>query len=107
MGKTQPDSPSAVLCDRSDPADDALLQYLFSAYLALIPSGTLFLRFCGLESGAMTFDRALFWTANALTCTGFRLQPNNLADFSTAGHVGVFILMLAGSLFALMAGGLI
>lgn len=88
-------------------SDDALLQYLFTAYLALIPAGTMYLRYCGLESGTMTFDRALFWCANALTGTGFRLLPNSLAEFSTAGHWGVFALMLFGAIFALSAGGLV
>ncbi|GEM_PF-7019922 len=98
--------PTLPPCDNA--RDDALLQYLFCAYLALIPAGTLFFRFGALESGAtMTFDRAVFWSANALTCTGFHLQPNSLADFSTTGQIGVFLLMLAGALFALMAGGLI
>ena len=92
----------------NDAHEDAFLQYLLSAYFALIPVGALFFRFFALESGAtMTFDRALFWTANSLTCTGFRLQPNNLTDFSTAGQIGVFLLMIAGALFALVAGGLI
>ena len=91
-----------------DARDDAFLQYLFCAYLALIPAGSLFFRFFALESGAtMTFDRAVFWSANALTCTGFHLQPNSIVDFSTTGQIGVFLLMLAGALFALVAGGLI
>lgn len=92
----------------NDAQDNAFLEYFLSAYIALIPVGTLFFRFFSLESGAaMTFDRALFWTANSLTCTGFRLQPNNLTDFSTVGQIGVFLLMIAGALFALIAGGLI
>lgn len=100
---TQPTSLSP-----DDDQEDAFLQYLLSAYFLLIPVGALFFRFFALESGAtMTFDRALFWTANSLTCTGLRLQPNNLTDFSTAGQIGVFALMIAGALFGLIAGGLI
>lgn len=89
-------------------ADERFGVVLAGAYLAALIGGTLLLRFTGLESGGlMTWDRAIFWSVNALTCTGFRLSPNGLADFSSPGTLTVFGLMAIGGLTVLMAGGLL
>lgn len=89
-------------------SDDGFLHILFSAYLTLIPAGTLLLRYTALQSGLpMNVDRALFHTLNALTCTGFRASPYAVADFSTLGILGVYLLMSAGAIFSLTAGGLL
>ena len=99
----------AVSVEMPDPsADRRLLTGLLAVYLGLIPAGVILLRYLALESGlAMNLDRAVFWTLNALTGTGFALFPNGLEDFSPAGQGIVFGLMTAGAWLMLAAGGLL
>ena len=89
-------------------ADRRFLHTLFFGYALLIPIATLFFRYGTLASGlTMTIDRALFWTLNSLTCTGFRASVHGLEDMTTAGHIGTLVLMLCGAFFSMSAGGLL
>ena len=88
--------------------DQIPLRPLFAMFFGLIALGTLYLRYMALDTGLkMNLDRSIFWTINALTLTGFGLSPNGLSDFSPAGILGVYVLMLAGVLFAMIVGGLL
>ena len=88
--------------------DPIPLRALFALFFGLIGLGTLYLRYLALDTGLkMNLDRSIFWSINALTLTGFRLSPNGLSDFSPAGIVGLYVLMLAGLLFAMIVGGLL
>ena len=79
--------------------EPAPLSTLFALFFGLIVVGTLYLRYLALDTGLpMNFDRSIFWTINALTLTGFELSPNGLVDFSPAGVLGVYVLMLFGAL---------
>jgi Trk-type K+ transport system membrane component len=94
------------MADRAREAPQASLTLAFAVYFALLAGGVVYLRFFALETGmAMNWDRSLFWAANALTLTGFRIAPDGLADFSAAGVFGVYVLMVAGALYALIVGG--
>ncbi len=81
---------------------------MFALFLAVVAGGTLYLRYFALESGlTMNLDRSIFWAINAATLSGIRISPNGLADFSSAGVLGVFVLMLAGGLFSLIVGSVL
>lgn len=92
----------------ADRTDDAPLSIAFAIYFAMLVAGVFYLRVFALDTGLpMNWDRCLFWSANALTLTGFRIAPNGLVDFSPAGLVGVYVLMSAGALFSLIIGGML
>ena len=85
--------------------DEGLLLWLIVGFFFCMAAGTVLLRFAANPSGSlMPLDRAVFASINAITLTGFELAPAAVRDFQPAGQIVVFVLTLAGTLFALMAG---
>ena len=78
-----------------DRRDGRLLRGLLVAYVVLLVAAAGFFRYFALEGGMpMNADRAIFWAINSITCTGFRLGTNSLAEFSRVGIAGVFVLFV-------------
>lgn len=92
------------------PAGGRLVVWLTAALFFLILICSFWMRAPGVmvNGGEMTYDRALFLCVNCATLTGFQ-QSIGFNDFNLASVQGpaiVLILTLAGSLYALIAGGM-
>ena len=99
----QPDLP---LRPPADPAAD-VVRWLFPAYILLILVGFFALRADGVmpPGNPLNHDRAVFQAVNAATLTGFQYSIHPSAYF-LPGKVVLFLLTVAGTLFALIVGGL-
>ena len=87
---------------------DGIVGTLFTVYGIALLIGALLLRFAGLDSGLpMNFDRAVFWAANSITCTGFQALPNGLPEFSWAGLITVYGLVLIGAMLSMIIGSIL
>jgi Trk-type K+ transport system membrane component len=98
------------LAGRQNEFGGILTVWLAGALLLLIFICSLWLRLPGvmINGGEITYDRGLFLCINCATLTGFQ-QSIGFNDFnpnSAQGPAIVLILTIAGSLFAMMAGGL-
>lgn len=87
-----------------------LLLVLLLTYLALIAGGALLLHGPNVREGGepLQADRALFLSVSAATLTGFQ-QTVGFNEFKSDNALGpaiLLILTIAGSLFAMIAGGL-
>jgi trk system potassium uptake protein TrkH len=89
-----------------DPGEE-LVRWLFPAYIMLILVGFFVLRVRGVTPAGneLSPDRAVFTAVNAATLTGFQLS-HHPTGFETVGKVLLFVLMIAGSMFSLVVGGL-
>lgn len=77
-------------------------------YAAVLVAAILYFRQFALGTALpMNYDRSIFWAINALTCTGFRVTPNGLVDFATAGRIGVYLCSMFGAAFAMTVGGVL
>ncbi|HWE04238.1 MAG TPA: hypothetical protein VG326_17665 [Tepidisphaeraceae bacterium] len=98
------------LAIRQDQPGAVVTVWLAAALFLLIFGCSLWLRMPGvmINGGEITYDRGLFLCINCATLTGFQ-QSIGFNDFnldSAQGPAIVLILTIAGSLFAMMAGGL-
>jgi trk system potassium uptake protein TrkH len=89
-----------------DPGEE-LVRWLFPAYIMLILVGFFVLRLRGItpSGNELAPDRAVFTAVNAATLTGFQLSIHP-TGFETLGKVVLFLLMICGSMFSLVVGGL-
>jgi trk system potassium uptake protein TrkH len=80
---------------------------LIAAYLIMLLSGAIVLRMPGatVRVNEMGFPRAVFTAVNAGTLTGFQ-QPVGLDEYGPSGAACVLTLMVGGTLFTLIVGGL-
>lgn len=79
--------------------------WAFPAYLALTLLGYAMIRAVGFPTGARSGVRALFFAINAATLTGFDQNPG-VGGLAYAGQFFVLLLMIMGSLFSMIVGGL-
>ncbi|HZK80920.1 MAG TPA: hypothetical protein VFC46_07630 [Humisphaera sp.] len=98
------------LAKRQDQFGGGLVIWLTGALFLLIFACSLWLRMPGvmINGGEITYDRGLFLCINCATLTGFQqsIGSNDFNLDSAQGPAIVLILTIAGSLFAMMAGGL-
>ena len=85
----------------------SLVSWLMPAYILMIVLGMFAFRFGRAmpASGEMTHDRALFTSINAASLTGFQ-QIFNPNTYEPMGQAIIFLLVLGGSLFSQISGGL-
>jgi trk system potassium uptake protein TrkH len=82
-----------------------LANWLFPLYLGAILAGMLAIKWWGMPTGAGNSVRAMFAAINAATLTGFRQSPG-LGGLSPFGQSVVLLLIILGSLFNMIVGGL-
>ncbi|HEY8669095.1 MAG TPA: hypothetical protein VIL86_20770 [Tepidisphaeraceae bacterium] len=87
---------------------DPLIALLIAGYLAIVLAAIAFFHFTGdtVHTADLGWDRATFITLNAATLTGFQ-QNTRVGDFLPAAQFMLFFLTLAGSLFSMVAGGVL
>jgi trk system potassium uptake protein TrkH len=90
----------------SDPGAD-VVRWLFPAYIFLILVGFFALRSPGVmpSGNDLNPDRAVFTSVNAATLTGFQLSMHP-SIFSVFGKFVLLMLIVLGTLFTLIVGGL-
>ncbi|HUB25082.1 MAG TPA: potassium transporter TrkG [Tepidisphaeraceae bacterium] len=103
--KAKPPAPVAEKL-HAPPEAPTLAAWLFPTYLGVIFLGYALLRVpsataAGEELGTI---RALFWSVNAATLTGFPMSTG-VDQLRPFGEAVMFALMLCGSLFSLIIGG--
>jgi trk system potassium uptake protein TrkH len=78
-----------------------------AAFLIALVTGFVVLRLPGamVAGNELSFERALFSVMNSATLTGFS-QTTALDRYGTSGQIAVVGLMVVGTLFALIVGGL-
>src|SRR5687767_11250624 len=84
----------------------AFLGWCFLAYVMLIAIGVIVFRTPGtmVRGNEMSRDRAIFTVLNAVTLTGFQ-QTTSVGDYRWPGQAMVLVLIVGGSLFTMIAGG--
>jgi Trk-type K+ transport system membrane component len=82
-----------------------LANWLFPAFLLLILFSFLLLSRFGMPPGNPNRVRALFFAMNAATLTGFTANPG-IETLNGVGQGIILLLIIAGSLFAMIVGGL-
>src|SRR5215211_2783438 len=84
-----------------------IARWLGGAYLALTLIGILALRLPGatIRGNELSFERCVFTAVNAATLTGFQ-QAVPLDQFGVLGQAIVLLLMVSGTLFTLIIGGI-
>ncbi|MDP9173303.1 MAG: hypothetical protein M3O30_05495 [Planctomycetota bacterium] len=98
------DRPAAVSRDtRKTDFGREIANWLFPIYLAVILVGFLLIHIFGMTTPNGV--RALFTAINAATLTGFRQNPG-LSSFNALGQWIVLVLVIAGSLFSMIVGGM-
>src|SRR2546425_121016 len=80
---------------------------LTAGYLFMLLAGVVVLRLPGATTrgNEFSFERAVFTAVNAATLTGFQ-QPVALDEYGPSGRACVLALMVGGTLFALLVGGI-
>jgi trk system potassium uptake protein len=82
-----------------------LANWLFPGYLLIILGSFLLLTRFGMPPGNPNRVRALFYVMNAATLTGFAANPG-IEQLSGFGQGIILFLIIAGSLFTMIVGGL-
>jgi trk system potassium uptake protein len=103
--KPKPPAPAPARA-HSPPQAPTLAAWLFPAYLGVIFIGYASLRssFATAAGEELGMTRALFWSVNAATLTGFPMSTD-VDQLRPFGQAVMFALMMCGSLFSLIIGG--
>ncbi|MGA3065289.1 MAG: hypothetical protein ABSF29_00425 [Tepidisphaeraceae bacterium] len=88
-----------------DPYGRAVANWAFPFFMGMMLLGFFMIRAVGFPAGARSGVRALFFAINAATLTGFDQNPG-VGGLDFAGQFIVLILMIVGSLFSMIVGGL-
>jgi trk system potassium uptake protein TrkH len=89
--------------DDAEPLGRELANWLFPVYLAIILISFLLIKYQGMQTPNGV--RALFAAINAATLTGFRQSPG-LSSLNNFGQSVILLLVVVGSLFTMIVGGL-
>ena len=86
----------------------SLLPWLNVGFAGLILAGIIAIHLKGatIAGNELSWDRSIFTVFNAATLTGFQ-QTISFAQYSARGQWTVLILMLGGTMYALIAGGIL
>ena len=97
---------SSELLDAPPILTESVVRGLGIAYLMLIVLGVIVFLLPGatIKGNAFSFERCVFTVVNAITLTGFQ-QSVPLEDYGPTGLACVLTLMIIGTLFSLIVGG--
>ena len=90
---------------RNDPLGRLVANWAFPVYMGLMLLGFYLIRQNGFLTGTRSGVRALFFAINAGTLTGYEQNPG-VGGLAFFGQVVVLVLMIVGTLFTTIVGGL-